>query len=105
MLLLGIVTMQVSLLKLNSGISRAVETTTTLERQNAALEQSIAKLSATDRIQKGAEALGLVLPAAGDVGYLTAGSRGREARRRPHAAAVRGGRAPCSPTAGSSPAR
>ena len=30
--------MQVSLLKLNSGISRAVETTTTLERQNAALE-------------------------------------------------------------------
>ena len=73
-LLLGIVTMQVSLLKLNSGISRAVETTTTLERQNAALEQSIAKLSATDRIQKGAEALGLVLPAAGDVGYLTAGS-------------------------------
>jgi cell division protein FtsL len=72
-LLLGIVTMQVSLLKLNSGISRAVETTTTLERQNAALEQSIAKLSATDRIQKGAEALGLILPAAGDVGYLTAG--------------------------------
>ena len=74
-LLLGIVTMQVSLLKLNSGISRAVETTTTLERQNAALEQSIAKLSATDRIQKGAEALGLVLPAAGDVAYLTAGSQ------------------------------
>ena len=30
--------MQVSLLKLNSGISRAVETTTTLERQNADLE-------------------------------------------------------------------
>ena len=71
--LLGIVTMQVSLLKLNSGISRAVETTTTLERQNAALEAAIAKLSATDRVQTGAEALGLVLPPAGDVGYLTAG--------------------------------
>ena len=37
-LLGGIVAMQVSLLKLNSGISRAVETTTTLERQNADLE-------------------------------------------------------------------
>jgi len=73
-LLLGIVTMQVSLLKLNSGISRAVETTTTLERQNAALEAKIAKLSATDRIQTGAEALGLVLPAAGDVAYLTSGA-------------------------------
>ena len=71
--LLGVVTMQVSLLKLNSGISRAVETTTTLERQNAALEESITKLTATDRIQTGAEALGMLLPAAGDVGYLQAG--------------------------------
>ena len=71
--LLGVVTKQVSLLKLNSGISRAVETTTTLERQNAALEESITKLTATDRIQTGAEALGMLMPAAGDVGYLQAG--------------------------------
>jgi hypothetical protein len=70
-LLGGIVAMQVSLLKLNSGISRAVETTTTLERQNAGLEQDIARLSRTDRIQTGAESLGMVLPAAGDVGYLS----------------------------------
>ena len=33
--LMGIVAMQVSLLKLNSGIGRAVETTSTLERQNS----------------------------------------------------------------------
>ena len=71
-LLGGIVAMQVSLLKLNSGISRAVETTTTLERQNAGLEQDIARLSRTDRIQTGAESLGMVLPRAGDVSYLTA---------------------------------
>lgn len=71
-LLGGIVAMQVSLLKLNSGISRAVETTTTLERQNAALEQDIARLSRTDRIQNGAATLNMVLPAAGDVSYLTA---------------------------------
>jgi hypothetical protein len=71
--LLGVVTMQVSLLKLNSGISRAVETTTTLERHNAALEEAITRLTATDRIQTGAEALGMRMPAAGDVGYLHAG--------------------------------
>jgi hypothetical protein len=72
-LLGGIVAMQVSLLKLNSGISRAVETTTTLERQNAALEQDIARLAQTDRIQVGAESLGMVLPPAGEVGYLSTG--------------------------------
>ena len=102
--LLGVVTMQVSLLKLNSGISRAVETTTTLERQNAALEESITKLTATDRIQTGAEALGMLMPAAGDVGYLqaarttpTAPSPGWSRRRR---------RPPrCWPTAGSCPGR
>lgn len=77
-LLGGIVTMQVSLLKLNSGISRAVETTTTLERQNAELEMSIARLSAPDRIGDGAQALGMVLPAAGQVGYLTPGPRDAE---------------------------
>jgi len=68
----GIVTMQVSLLKLNSGISRAVETTETLERQNASLEASIARLSSPDRIESGAAALGMVMAPAGDVGYLTA---------------------------------
>ncbi len=74
-LLGGIVAMQVSLLKLNSGISRAVETTTTLERQNAGLEASIARLSATDRVQSGAVQLGMLMPAAGDVGYLSSGDQ------------------------------
>jgi hypothetical protein len=81
--LCGIVTMQVSLLKLNSGISRAVETTTTLERQNATLEASIARLSSPDRIESGAATLGMVMPPAGDVGYLRAGPEdaGEAARR------------------------
>jgi hypothetical protein len=72
-LLGGIVAMQVSLLKLNSGISRAVETATTLERQNAAIEAQIARKSSPDRISVGADQLGMVMPAAGDVGYLQAG--------------------------------
>jgi cell division protein FtsL len=71
----GIVTMQVSLLKLNSGITRAVETTATLERQNADLEASIARLSSPDRIESGATTLGMLMPPAGDVGYLSAGPR------------------------------
>src|SRR5215213_248379 len=79
----GIVTMQVSLLKLNSGISRAVETTTTLERQNAALEASIARLSSPDRIERGALQLDMLMPPAGDVSYVTAGPQdaARAARR------------------------
>jgi hypothetical protein len=71
-LLGGIVAMQVSLLKLNTGISRAVETTSTLQRENSTLEARIAKLSSTDRIQDRAAALGMVMPPAGEVGYLTA---------------------------------
>lgn len=69
-LLGGIVAMQVSLLKLNSGISRAVTTATTLERQNAGLEAAIARLSTTDRVEAGALTLNMLMPPAGDVSYL-----------------------------------
>jgi hypothetical protein len=72
LLLGGIVAMQVSLLKLNAGISRAVTTAGTLERQNADLEAHIAKLSSSDRVEEAAAANGMITPAAGGVGYLTA---------------------------------
>ena len=90
--LLGVVGMQVTLLKLNSGIGRAVETTATLERQNAALEASIARLSDTNRVQVGAAGLGMLVPAPGDVGYLNSRPRRRLARGRAHAAAEPGRR-------------
>src|SRR3954453_18893116 len=51
-LLGGIVAMQVSLLKLNTGISRAVQTQETLVRQNSSLEASIGKLSSGDRVRE-----------------------------------------------------
>jgi cell division protein FtsL len=76
----GIVAMQVSLLKLNSGIGRAVETSSTLERQNADLRATVSQLSSEERIQREAAAMGLEMPAAGDVRYLTA--RGVEDARR-----------------------
>src|SRR5439155_13456840 len=61
-LLGGIVAMQVSLLKLNAGISRAVEASGTLERQNAELEAGIAKLSNGDLIRAAAVNEGMVDP-------------------------------------------
>src|SRR3954470_14102283 len=55
-LLGGIVAMQVSLLKLNAGISRAVEASSTLERQNADMEDTIARLSSGERVRDAAVA-------------------------------------------------
>ncbi len=71
-LLGGIVAMQVSLLKLNAGISNAVTTASTLERQNADIEAEIAKLSSVERVRDTAVAGDMVTPAPGDVGFLHA---------------------------------
>jgi hypothetical protein len=71
-LLGGIVAMQVSLLKLNAGISRAVTTAGTLERQNADIEAQIGNLSNGQRVRDAALAQGMITPAAGDVGFLPA---------------------------------
>jgi len=70
--LIGLVAMQVSMLKLNAGIGRAAQTVSTLERSNSALRSDITSLSAGDRIQPLAEAQGLVMPAPADVRYLRA---------------------------------
>ena len=71
LLLGGIVAMQVSLLKLNAGISRAVTTSATLERQNADLEAGIARMSSGDRVRAEALKEGMVSPLPGGVEYLT----------------------------------
>jgi hypothetical protein len=68
----GIVFMQVSLLKMNAGISRAVESAATLERSNAQLEGQVAELSSGDRIRTLAAGLGMIAPDAGSVEYLSA---------------------------------
>jgi cell division protein FtsL len=73
--LIGLVAMQVSMLKLNSGIGRAVQTISTLERSNSALRSDVTRLSAGERIQPLAEAQGFVMPAPADVDYLRAGDR------------------------------
>ena len=67
----GIVAMQVSMLKLNAGISRAVEASSTLERQNAELEGIVAGLMSGERVRAAAQNRGMVLPAAGSISFLT----------------------------------
>jgi cell division protein FtsL len=78
-LLLGIVFMQVSLLKLNAGISRAVAAADTLDRQNSSLRADISQLDSGERIQGVAASRGMIMPAAGDVHFLDA--RGVDASR------------------------
>lgn len=60
--LMGIVFMQVSMLRMNAGIGAAVERSSTLDRQNSGLRASISELSSGDRIAAEASKLGLVLP-------------------------------------------
>ncbi len=82
--LLGIVATQVSLLKLNTGISNAVQTASTLEQSNAGLRREVSRLSSPERIRPMAEAQGMVMPAPADVGYL----RTRDTRAAAKRAAV-----------------
>jgi hypothetical protein len=73
--------MQVSMLKFNAGIGRAVETAATLERSNASLRADVSRLSSGDRIQALAGARGFVMPEPADVTYLRAGGLGAEGVR------------------------
>jgi cell division protein FtsL len=74
--LMGIVFMQVSMLKLNAGIGRAVQSSATLERQNSTLRAEVSRLESGSRIDGAAHDLGMVVPADGSTHYVT--SAGRE---------------------------
>jgi hypothetical protein len=71
-LLVGIVTLQLTMLRLNAGIGRAVERTTQLEQRNAALRLSISELSDTTRIVGLAAQMGYVMPPQGSPRFLSA---------------------------------
>jgi hypothetical protein len=78
--LMGIVFMQVSMLKLNAGIGRAVQSASTLERQNANLRSDISRMESGDRIDSVAQGLGMVVPADGSEHYVRAGAGDTAAR-------------------------
>ncbi|MBS1870608.1 MAG: hypothetical protein JSS99_13205 [Actinobacteria bacterium] len=71
-LLVGIVTMQLTLLRWNAAIGRAVEQSSQLEQRNAALRLSISQLSDTERIVSLATQMGFVMPPQGSPRFLTA---------------------------------
>jgi cell division protein FtsL len=81
--LMGIVFIQVSMLQLNAGISRAITSAETLHRQNATLRADLSKLDSSERIGDAAKSFGMIQPAAGSVNYL-------DARKANGAAAARG---------------
>lgn len=71
-LLAGIVTANVALLEMNAGIAQTTEKVTALKRENSRLRLQAARLGSSERIQRAAADLGLVLPAPGEVRYLEA---------------------------------
>src|SRR3954454_24846423 len=82
-LLGGIVAMQVSLLRMNAGISRAVQAQDTLVKDNATMQASLAGLLSGDRVRQAAADENMVDPPAGDTRYLKShpGDAARAARR------------------------
>ena len=71
-LLAGIVFANVALLEMNAGIARTTEEVAALKRENSRLRLQAARLGSSERIQRAAADLGLVLPAPGEVRYLEA---------------------------------
>jgi hypothetical protein len=61
-LLAGIVAMQVEVLKLNAGIGRSLERSSSLQGQNELLRASVARLSDEQRIERIAAQMGMVMP-------------------------------------------
>jgi cell division protein FtsB len=72
-LLIGLVAMQVSLLKLNAGIGTDVERAAALERTNGELRAQVSELESGERVQENAAGLGMIMPPAGQITYLRAG--------------------------------
>lgn len=71
-LLVGIVTMQLTLLRLNAGIGQAIERSTALVQSNAELRASNSRLSDSERIVALATRMGFVTPPQGSPRFLTA---------------------------------
>jgi hypothetical protein len=78
--LIGIVTLQLGLLKLNGGIGRALEHEALLQRENAALSIENSELAASDRVELRAAQIGMQYVAPGALKPLAA-SPGADALR------------------------
>jgi len=79
-LLIGLVAVQVSMLRLNAQIGQDVERGSTLERRNGELGAEVVRLASGERIQAAAARIGMRMPPAGKVRYVTVRG-GRDAQR------------------------
>jgi hypothetical protein len=70
--LIGIVTLQLGLLELNTSIGRVLEREGSLQRQNAALSIENSEIAAGDRVETQATKLGMELVPAGALRFLRA---------------------------------
>ena len=82
-LLIGLVGLNVALLKLNAHNGRSAEVARDLRIQNAKLRGSVSRLGSSDRLQEAARNAGLVMPTPQMINYLTVRPRsdGRIAAR------------------------
>jgi hypothetical protein len=70
--LIGIVTLQLGLLRLNAGIGHGLEKEASLQRENAALSIENSELAAGDLVESSASRLGMEVVPAGALRFLTA---------------------------------
>lgn len=73
-LLVGIVAMQVEVLKLNAGIGRSLDRATALQGQNEQLRASVSELSDEQRIESMAAKKGMVMAAPAQIKFLKTGA-------------------------------
>ena len=71
-LLVGIVTLQLTLLRLNAGIGRAIEASSALQQSNAALQLEISQESDSQLVLERAAQMGFVMPPQGSPRFVTA---------------------------------
>jgi hypothetical protein len=69
-LLVGIVAMQVEVLKLNAGIGRALEQSTSLQTRNEQLQAAVARGADDQRIESMAAHMGMVMPEPAAIRFL-----------------------------------
>jgi hypothetical protein len=81
-MLVGIVAMQIEVLKLGASTGRSIDRASALQSRNELLRASVASLADDQRIERLAAGLGMVMPAPAEVGFLTrrAGDAARAAR-------------------------
>jgi cell division protein FtsL len=72
--LIGVVTLQLALLKLNGGVGRTVQTQAQLQRENASLSIENSELAAADRVQTRAAQLGMEFASSTALRSLSANS-------------------------------